>query len=802
MSEGRRTPCSCVCRGGAVVLANGFLEVEIPERTAVIAAVTNLAAGRRFVMAGDAAEVEVRADGGAKRRWIASADAEQDFSVTLEDGPDCARAVFRRATGAGTVSLEYELKRSRFWIERALVLQDAPRGATLDRVVYGRLTVEGAGRRVLDLGRFDRPVIVSSADGRAGLFGGVAWWFCSMSDEGVYENRDADFPVSGELRFEPFYVGVTLCEAEEPYPGWLWYKAFLEDRKHERDRQDAWCHWNAGWGMAETEVDSPQALRCLEFADRIGLPHVVFGHGGHGYELPGYVHLARTDTVTRENLAAAAARGIVVGALDFCANGDDWADEEAMRRRFKTLDEYAAAGFGAAHFDYFRTPDTFRAHRSVTEYFRAARAKLQYTECHLGMATYGPQFQAEVLINHPTDVGRFSLTPFSSDWCTFLSFRASRREWQRQRDYLMPEYGLYYFATHYRNPCGMHRAYTDPEPQQFLTTIPAYTGISFNFNDVFGLRRSLIAAAAFSPFVVLGYLELTMPEEDVRFVRQALQWARDNADALRPARVCYEDEDACVVSKIVDDAGALALINYSPGARTMRLRLDTGIAGRIRVRKVFPAAEEPVELRDGDAFTASVPGESVAVFDVNGGLRTLPPEDRPPGEIEVAGWTRSGRRWNASFEMPDLRQALAAGADPSLPRELESLDQAGQAAFPITADGRLPAQFTAAYGFRQDRFVGTWEFAPWAYRDRVWLVWCPQEAPRLAKPGPAVTLDGTPLTLRPRVDTRPGKDPGQWPCPLLFADVTALCAAGGRHRLEVSDLAADSPGLWRLVWAA
>src|SRR5262249_27188244 len=161
------------------------------------------------------------------------------------------------------------------------------------------------------------------------------------------------------------------------------------------------------------------------------------------------------------------------------------------------LDRYAAAGFRSNAFDFFKAPDTYAAHRRVRDYFTAAHDQLDYTECHLGMAAYGPQFQRMVRVNHPTDIAGFDISHFPANWATFLAFRDSRREWQTKYDYLMPEDGLYYFVSHYAN-WGNPRRYSDPEPQQFLWRVPAYCGIQFNFHDTFGWRESIAAASAFT----------------------------------------------------------------------------------------------------------------------------------------------------------------------------------------------------------------------------------------------------------------------------------------------------------------
>jgi hypothetical protein len=450
----------------------------------------------------------------------------------------------------------------------------------------------------------------------------------------------------------------------------------------------------------------------------------------------------------------------------------------------------------AYHFDFCRLVDTYAAHRNAAEYFRAARETLDYTECHLGMAEYGPQFQREVILNHPNDLDGFDIGRFSADWATFLGFRHSRVEWQKRYAYLMPEYGLYYFATHYMNIAGDPKHYADPEPQQFLSRNHDATGIAFNFHDRIGFRTALAGLAAFTPYVVFGMLDLTMPEEDVRFARAMLDWIARNAAVVRLGRVCVEDDDVCVVSKIRDGRGCIAVLNTGAGRRTFELRLDLGTGAAVRVRPVFPTAGEAFDVADGGVFRAELASESVAFYEVNDGFDGLPPADARSFPIDVALAPDGARAWRGVFTVPDCRESLADARDPSLPRELLSFDQIGFSAFPLDlCGGRLPAAFMHRYGFRDRRFVDTWKFVPWTYGDRLWLVWRPGVRPGLHDPVPRVEVNGRAVDLYPRISAR-SRDPGEWTCNLFFADLTPCLRFGGENVLRVSELGVDALGAW------
>jgi len=451
----------------------------------------------------------------------------------------------------------------------------------------------------------------------------------------------------------------------------------------------------------------------------------------------------------------------------------------------------------------------FSAHRNVAAYLRCARETMDYTECHLGMADYGPMLQREVLLNHPTDLAGFDVSRFSSDWATFLGFRRSRMEWQRRCDYLMPECGLYYYVTHYSN-WGHPRRYLDPEPQQLLYGPHAYCGIAYNLHDTIGFRESVAAASAFSPYYVFGYLDLRMPDRDVAYARRYLEWVADNAQLLRPGRPCIESEDACVMSKIRDGKGLVYLLNYDAGKRSFKLKLEIGAEGRARIRQVYPSREAEFEARAGATIVVQVRGESTAILDVNRALKTLPPTNTSDFPIDVCRWKKSGDGPKAQFVLPDVHPLLRAAGDPNVPKELLSIDQVqdtdpncldrvsimpGQ---PMTAVvrwlgiGKLPDQFASAYGFRNGKIVDTWKLAPWAFADRIWFVYRPGKPVPLAGPFPKLEVNGRPVTLFPRVDYR-SKTVDTWTCPIFYADITALCRYGEANEVALSNLSEEWP---------
>ncbi len=802
--------------GGDVLLGNGFLTVRIPAEKGIIASVTSRLTDGEYPLAGDTFGFAASVAGAKGTEWMAGSDTNRDYAVALSDNAERSAAVFTTREGGLAITITYTLDRKRFWVERnlAIAASEPETKITMCRLVYGALTVSGGKINELKLGKFDTPRLVTAGNG--GLFAGVGWWFYEVDKDGVYQNTKIEYEIAGRFEAAPWYVGVLAAEVGEPFTGWLWYKNFLTMRKREIDKQPSWSYWNVGWGQWGVEMDDPVAHQCVDLATRMGIRGIVFGSGAMGAGVDIVHRLARQgvraasfqpnlSSVAENTLRKMLDLGVVSGGL-FSA-GRKWEDPKTVKELVDQVRSIAASGFPAAYAgDFFETADSFRAHRGIAEFYGAAREALVYTENHLGMATYGPQFQREVAVNHPDDICGFDTAHFSVDWATMLGFRHSRREWQKKYQYLMPEYGLYYYVTHYSN-WGHPRLYTDPEPQQFLYPSYAYCGIGFNFHDRFGFRDSVAAVSAFSPYYVLGYLDLKMPREDVEFVRRWLEWVAKNAEVLVPARICMEDDKACVVSKVCCGKGPIFLLNYGPGRRTFRLALRIGATGGFEIRQVYPTLHGPETFHEGQTLEVSVGGESLAILDVNKSLESFPPVNPAEFPVDVAGWEKQGQDWSGGFYMPQVRSALAASADSSLPRDLlsieqdyENLDAAGKKQMDAQGKGKLPDNFMQAYSFRDGKLVETWKIAPWAFADRVWLVYRPARPLPLSATFPSVRVNGKPARFFPRVNYwSGGKD---WTAVLFFADVTELCQYGRANTVTLTGSDENPDGRCFVISAA
>jgi hypothetical protein len=796
--------------GDLLLVGNDLIIAAIDRKSGVLREIQNRTKGSKYPIVGDQMGIVLRVNGAAPREWLADGNTEHQFDVSFgpqQADPQEHQLRLTEQLEKLSTTIVYTLRPDRFWIERRLEIDADGQPLEIDRTVYGSLKIPDATSRELEIGRFDRPRIESQGEG--GVFGGVGFWHYQVDANGLYFNGE-DTRSLPRFTSEPWYVGVFETEPGEPWAGWLWYKTFLERRKAEHDRQPSWCYWNAGWGQWGIDIYHPAARPYIDLAARLGVRSICFGSGSQGPDIDEYIELAKSDSTTRQNLAFCKERGVAAGSLKGAEAGDDpenmgWVNPERVAYRHNQLQQFADAGYNAYYFDFFKTADTPAAHRNVAEFFREARQRLQYTECHLGMAVYGPQFQREVLINHPDDLADFDISRFSTDWATFLGFRHSRAGWQQKYEYLMPEYGLYYFLTHYSN-WGHPRRYTDPEPTQFLYRPHAYCGIAYNFHDTVGFRESVAAVSAFSPYYVFGHLELKMPERDIAFVRGWIDWVGDNADVLRPARVCAETPDYGIVSKLQGGRGLVYLLNYSPGTRRFSIQLPASKT-KYSLQTIYPKRTQLEEQDGSRPLDISVRGESLVILDVNDSLQSLPPENHSVFPIDVDGWVaKEAGTAQAEFELPDVRAALDEAADSSLPRELVSIDQLGdQAAERLTAEqindkevvdwigkGRLPKRFLELYSFRDDRYADTWKFAPWAYTDRIWFVYRPAKPVPMNGPLPTVTVNGQTLELIPRVDYRRG-EPEEWNCPVFFADITPHARFGSTNKVRLAGIAEVEP---------
>jgi hypothetical protein len=250
-----------------------------------------------------------------------------------------------------------------------------------------------------------------------------------------------------------------------------------------------------------------------------------------------------------------------------------------------------------------------------------------------------------------------------------------------------------------------------------------------------------------------------------------------------------------------DGRGAIFLLNYSPGVRDFRLHLETGASGDLEIRQVYPQRKEALKARDGQNLTFAVSGESVAIIDVNHGLKSLPPNNLDRHAIDLADWKSAGSGWKTEFALADIRGDLSAAKDSTLPREILSTDQLPQPASgakgnsPVTemSLGSLPDAFLHLYGFREGKFVSTAKLAPWAYADRVWLVYRPARPLRMTASLPQLEVNGRKTPLVPRVDYRSGKDATKCTLPLFYADLTEDLRYGTANTVVLSGLNEAKP---------
>jgi hypothetical protein len=286
-----------------------------------------------------------------------------------------------------------------------------------------------------------------------------------------------------------------------------------------------------------------------------------------------------------------------------------------------------------------------------------------------------------------------------------------------------------------------------------------------------------------------------LPEREIKFALNYLKWVAENTDVLKLDRVCLENDDVCVISKLRNGKGAIFVLNYSPGRRSFKMKLDIGTEYTMQIRQIYPVRKDPFETRDGESIKVNVRGESVVILDVNNGFKTLPPENPSAFPIDLSNWEKCESGCYTNFTMPDIRELLARGNELNVPKELLSLEQQGERVDP-TVDwlgrGKLPEQFLKTYGFLDNKIVETWKLAPWAFADRVWLVYRPAKSLPLCEALPTAQINGKTVSLIPRLDYRPEKTE-DWRRPMFFADVTDVCKYGQNNSVILSGLNEERP---------
>ena len=121
----------------------------------------------------------------------------------------------------------------------------------------------------------------------------MGWWFYQVAEDGSYENTDMGQDLSSPFTSAPWYVGVFQNEAGEPFPGWLWYRHFLDRRKKNQDCRKSFSYWNAGWGQWGIDIDDPSAAPYIRLASELGIEGIAFGSGLRGKGLRAYAQLAQ-----------------------------------------------------------------------------------------------------------------------------------------------------------------------------------------------------------------------------------------------------------------------------------------------------------------------------------------------------------------------------------------------------------------------------------------------------------------------------------------------------------------------------
>jgi hypothetical protein len=178
-----------------IVLANGYLEVQLSPDSGVMTSLTNKLTGQIFEIQGDQVGFSLLEDKGDQppdrdqrqsqktSAWYARAADKKVFDVSLQSDESGAVAELRFRPDGLTISLLYRLGANDFWIERRLKVEAVSGELHFDSLDYGRAVVPQADRRQLELGKFDRPAFLTVGNG--GVFTGVGWWFYGVSPEGI-----------------------------------------------------------------------------------------------------------------------------------------------------------------------------------------------------------------------------------------------------------------------------------------------------------------------------------------------------------------------------------------------------------------------------------------------------------------------------------------------------------------------------------------------------------------------------------------------------------------------------------------
>jgi hypothetical protein len=200
-------------------------------------------------------------------------------------------------------------------------------------------------------------------------------------------------------------------------------------------------------------------------------------------------------------------------------------------------------------------------------------------------------------------------------------------------------------------------------------------------HDRAGYRYSLLSAIAMAGQVTYNDVPDQMPESEIQFTQRWLNWAKQNRDYLKQTDKLFERsvhfadvwqgdaESLSGFAHIRGDRGYVFLLN--PGAveqvAQLTLALDAPASARFAVNEVFPGGmslrgPEDGRYAQGGKVTATVPAKQVRVLWIGpetGAPQKLQPEDSRAAQYAryVGGWslvkqTADSAMLTGKFEFP------------------------------------------------------------------------------------------------------------------------------------------------------
>ncbi|MGW8180108.1 MAG: hypothetical protein ACWGQW_15315, partial [bacterium] len=189
-------------------ISNRYLAVVISKNTGLAVGLANRVVNASYKLVDDDAGYRIKPTGAQPPcEWWAVSPQAKKPAARVEQTHESAVLLLNSRVDGIDIELAYVIRNDQFWVERRLSIKKETELGHLDRLVYGRLNVPEGKSRVLELGRFDRPLLVEiGTDG--GLFAGVGWWFYQVDTSGRYLNQDMDYECGREFRGEPWYLSV------------------------------------------------------------------------------------------------------------------------------------------------------------------------------------------------------------------------------------------------------------------------------------------------------------------------------------------------------------------------------------------------------------------------------------------------------------------------------------------------------------------------------------------------------------------------------------------------------------------